>query len=52
MSPGKIAALMRDECPPFRLDPGGSEPGATPPSPPAGPAEEGDFPTDSDLSRV
>ncbi len=46
------AALMRDEYPPFRLDTGGSEPGATPPSPPAGPAEGGDVPADSNLSRV
>lgn len=46
------AALMRDEYPPFRLDTGGSEPGATPPSPPAGPSEGGDVPNDADLSRV
>lgn len=46
------AALMRDEYPPFRLDTGGSEPGATPPSPPTGPSEGGDVPSDSDLSRV
>lgn len=45
-------ALMRDEYPPFRLDTGGSEPGATPPPPPAGPTEGGDVPTEPDLTRV
>lgn len=38
------ATLMRDEHPPFRLDTGGSEPGAIPPSPPAGPPKETSVP--------
>jgi len=38
--------------PPFRLDTGGPEPRTTPPSPPPGPTEGGDVPTQSDLSRV
>ena len=46
------AALMRDEYPPFRLDTGGSEPGAVPPPPPAGPTEGGDVPSEPDLTRV
>ena len=46
------AALMRDEYPPFRLDTGGSEPGAIPPPPPIGPSEGGDIPTEPDLSRI
>ena len=45
-------ALMRDEYPPFRLDTGGSEPGAVPPPPPTGPSEGGDVPSEPDLSRV
>jgi hypothetical protein len=46
------AALMRDEYPPFRLDTGGSEPGAILPPPTTGPSEGGDIPTEPDLSRI
>lgn len=46
------AALMRDEYPPFRLDTGGSEPGAVSPSPPAAPTEGGDIPNEPDLTGV
>jgi len=46
------AALMRDEYPPFRLDTGGSEPGAAPQFPPSGPPEGGDVATEPDVSRV
>jgi hypothetical protein len=41
------ASLMRDEYPPFRLDTGGSEPAAVPPSSPVGPAAGGATPSQS-----
>jgi len=46
------ATLMRDEYPPFRLDTGGSEPTTTPPSPPTGPADDGNLPAQPEVSRV
>jgi hypothetical protein len=46
------AALMRDEYPPFRFDVGGTEPGAIPPSPPAGPPTGGVLPSQPDRTSV
>lgn len=46
------AALMTDEYPPFRLDTGGTELGATPAVSPRGPLGGGDVPVEPDLTRV
>ena len=46
------AGLMRDEYPPFRLDTGGNEPGATPGSWPDRPIQGGNLPSEPDLTSV